>query len=58
MCDSTVRSIFNENFVKKKRFVGLVNSAWDPLTETQLKLFSKKKKKKEKKKREKKETQT
>ena len=33
----TVRYIFNENFTKKKRFVSIVNSAWDPLKTSQKK---------------------
>ena len=34
--NSVVEPIFNEKIVKKKRFVGLVNSAWDPLETPQL----------------------
>ena len=33
----TLRYIFNENFIKKKRLVGFVNSAWDPLKTSQKK---------------------
>ena len=41
--NSVMGSILNENFGKKKRFVGLVNNAWDPLEKTEKRFLKKKK---------------
>ena len=43
--NSTVGHIFNESFGEKKRFVGLMNSAQDPLKKTEIRFLKKKKKK-------------
>ena len=49
--NSIMGPIFNESFAEKKRFVGPVNSVWDPLEKALLpqKRTSKKKKKRKKK---------
>ena len=46
--NSTVGLIFNESFTEKVKFVGLVNSAWDPLESWNVLLNNQKKKKKTK----------